>query len=118
MGEDTMKTPVTTTLAAVAFLLVAGSARAEDTSAPRTAKVSYGDLDLSRSGGRAMLQSRIALAVRKVCPEVPHPLRLDDQIFYSECRKAAWDSAAMQVAAVSSGPRLADAAITISGKPH
>jgi len=113
-----MKTPVTTTLAVVTFLLVAGGARAEDPSAPRTAKVSYGDLDLSHAGGRAMLQRRIALAVRKVCPEVPHPLRLDDQIFYSECRKAAWDSAAMQVAGVSAGPKLAEATITISGKPH
>ncbi|HEY9235090.1 MULTISPECIES: UrcA family protein [Phenylobacterium] len=113
-----MKTPITFAMAAIAFLSVTGGARAEYRPALRTATVAYEDLDLSRSGGRAMLERRIALAVRKVCPDIPHPLRLEEQFFYSQCRKAAWDSAASQVAAASTGTQLAKATITLSGKPR
>lgn len=110
-----MKMFVSTIAAGVLFLPAAG-ALAQDL--PRTVTVSYGDLDLSRSGGRDMLERRIALAVRKVCPEVPHPLRLQDQAFHSACQKTAWDGALRQIAAIGAETQLAEATVKVSGKPR
>ena len=107
---------IVSTIAATALLVPGADALAQDLA--RTVKVSYADLDLSRSGGRDMLERRIALAVRKVCPDIPHPLRLQDQAFHSACQKTAWDGALRQVAAIGASTQLADATIKISGKPR
>lgn len=62
--------------------------------------VSYADLDLSRAEGRAMLEHRVGLAVRKVCPTPagPQPLVVADRL--RDCQAQARSSAADQLIAV------------------
>lgn len=73
-------------------------ARAEVHDGP--VSVSYADLDLSRAEGRATLEHRVGLAVRKVCPTPagPQPLVVAERL--RDCQAQARSSAADQLIAV------------------
>lgn len=62
--------------------------------------VSYADLDLSRAEGRAALEHRVGLAVRKVCPAPAGPQQLVVVERLRDCRAQARSSAADQLIAV------------------
>lgn len=63
-------------MTSIVFLSLAASALAEAAAPsetppePRQATVRYGDLDLTRPEGAAMLYRRIAIAARKVCDQI------------------------------------------------
>ncbi|HEX3365233.1 UrcA family protein [Phenylobacterium sp.] len=98
-------------------ILAAGQASAQ-TDAPMKASVSYADLDLSRPTGREALERRIDQAVSKVCADEPSVLELKQTSLYRKCREEAWVGAKQQLAAVYSGARFAQAAITVGPGKH
>lgn len=111
-----MKTIIAIAAATLA-LLTAGQAAAQ-TDAPMRASVSYADLDLSRPTGREALEHRIDQAVSRVCADEPSLLDLKRTSIYRRCRDEAWAGAKQQLAAVYSGARFAQAAITVGPGKH
>jgi len=77
--------------------------------------VSYADLDLSSSGGRATLQARVHAAVDQVCPE-QDARRLEMRGYYEACRAHAEASARDQIAQVMSQGRLAENVVRITAR--
>ena len=72
-------------LTAVALLLTAGAASAQD------ARIAWGDLDLSTAAGADAFDARVETAARKMCRDVRRPgSRISDQSF---CRAAARNEA-------------------------
>ena len=63
-ARTAFSTAATAVLASVCLFAAAGPALAE---APKSVAVSYADLDLSHTAGRATLDSRIQSAARSVC---------------------------------------------------
>lgn len=96
--------------AAALVVTVAGDAAAQ-ADLPRTAAVSYADLDLSRPGGRQVLEQRIQAAISRVCADQPRPLDLDGTHMYQICRRQAWAGAKRQLAEIYRGAELAQASI-------
>ena len=114
-----MKTFIAMTAAAL-IATTAGQAFAQpshDTDAPRVA-VSYGDLNLNSTAGRATMQQRIEAAVTQVCPERPAMLDLSRQSVVRKCRETARGSAERQLASIYSGRNMADATVRVSGAGH
>jgi UrcA family protein len=98
---------------AAALLCGAPLAQAQGFSEPATVRVGYGDLDLSRAGGRAALELRIRQAIERVCPRRPLPSELGHYRLYRECKAATWDGVRPQLAQIYDGRRLADAAVSV-----
>lgn len=97
----------------LALAMSVGAAHAQD-EIP-TAKVSYADLDLSRSGGRDVLERRIGRAIETVCPRRPLPTELAKARSWRTCRELAWTGAQRQLYALYGGARLAESAVQVSG---
>lgn len=76
-------------------------------------RVGYGDLDLSRAGGRAVLEQRIRLAIERVCPRRPSPAELRHYKLYRTCKEATWDGVQQQLAQIYGGRQLADSAVRV-----
>lgn len=77
--------------------------------------VSYADLDLSHSTGRAILEKRVEHAVDTVCAGRPMPAELSQQHQYRVCRDQAWSSARQQLARAYTGEKLAQVSIQVNG---
>jgi UrcA family protein len=103
--------------ATVLVALSAGHAVAQ-TESPARIAVSYADLDLSKTNGRAVLERRVQMAVDRVCPERPLPTELAKQHTYRACRQAAWTGAKQQLASIYGGRQLAAAEVRVSGAPN
>ena len=104
-------------IAAIAALFTGGG-HAFAQAAPEpgaSAMVSYADLDLKTSGGRATLQSRIRGAVEQVCPE-QDLRRLEMRDYYRACRARAEASAKDQLAQVMGQGQLAENAVRITSR--
>lgn len=85
-------------VAALAALLFAGTAQAEETETV-TVVVTYDDLDLTTEAGKAALDSRIDAAVEKVCAKPTTIRDLKAMDAWTECRESAASSAFEQVGA-------------------
>lgn len=92
-------------LAALALTTSALASPSQAADQPRSAHISFSDLDLSREAGRATLTKRVRQATKDVCAlEVPaslHAKRLERR-----CEMVAWDGAADRVAAVTGAASL------------
>lgn len=100
-----MKTFATITLAAFAF--TAALAAPVSAAAPASAKVAYGDLNLSSEKGRAILDRRIERAVANVCGGAARDL--DTKAAIRACKTTAMKSAAKSrdlAVAAYANPRL------------
>jgi UrcA family protein len=96
-----MKT-VAYALAAVAMLTAAGTAEARSRDdGIVTARITIGDLDLSKTAGREALDRRVAAAARELC-EAPSYADPKAQASYRACRREVMESANRQVAMVMS----------------
>jgi UrcA family protein len=80
--------------------------------APKAA-VSFADLDLSRAGGRTVLEHRVETAIDQVCPGRPLPGELRNLQLGHKCREQAWANARRQLAAIYDGRAFAEAAIQV-----
>ena len=83
-------------VAALAVLLLAGTAQAAEPEAVSVV-VSYDDLNLETSAGKAALDARIDAAVDDVCAKPSTMRDLKAMSAWSECRKSAAASAVEQV---------------------
>ena len=104
--------------AAALCTLAAGQAAAQAVADPLKVAVSYADLDLSRGGGRAMLERRVALAVNRVCPARPLPTEIGKMKTFRTCQKTAWAGANQQLATIYGGATLAEASVRVSGNSN
>ena len=98
--------------AALLFTAPLAQAQALFEDAP-TVRVGYGDLDISRAGGRAVLEQRIRQAIERVCPRRPSPAELGHYKLYRTCKEATWDGVQPQLAQIYGGRQLADSAVRI-----
>jgi UrcA family protein len=99
MKEQAMRKSVVTVLAAPAVLwaaAIATPAAAEEA----TVLVNYGDLDLTDPAGVAVLETRIAAAVKEVCNKT-EPRLLRGLAAWEECKAKSLADAMEQVAAVA-----------------
>ncbi|WP_293361767.1 UrcA family protein [Phenylobacterium sp.] len=78
-----------------------------------TVRVGYGDLDLSRAGGRAVLEQRIRQAIDRVCPRRPMPSELSNFKAYRTCLAETWTGVQPQLAQIYNGRQLADSAVRV-----
>lgn len=101
--------------AALLSTLVASQAAAQAEPDQLKVAVSYADLDLSRTGGRTMLERRVALAVNRVCPARPLPTEIGKMKTFRDCRKVAWSGAKQQLAQIYGGATYAQASVRVSG---
>jgi UrcA family protein len=86
-------------IASAALLIsAAGQATAQIELRPSTARVSYADLDLTHPSARALLESRVAVAIKHVCPERPAPALLSAAHAYDVCVETATADARQQLA--------------------
>lgn len=97
--------------AAVAF---SGVAHAQNFDTAPKAAVRYADLDLSHEAGRAALERRVAVAVKRVCPPTPRPIELQKTAAYEACHRTAWAGARQQLAVIYGGSKLAQASIEVA----
>lgn len=99
---------------AAALLCSAPLAQAQSVSEDTpTVRVGYGDLDIARAGGRAVLEQRIRQAIERVCPRRPSPAELEHFKAYKTCKEATWDGVQPQLAQIYGGRQLADSAVRI-----
>jgi UrcA family protein len=104
--------------ATVLCALAASQAGAQTTPDRLKVAVSYADLDLSRSGGRIVLERRVALAVNRVCPARPLPSEIGKMGAFRGCQRTAWAGAERQLAAIYGGGTFAQASVRVSGPPN
>lgn len=78
-----------------------------------TVRVGYGDLDLSRATGRALLEQRVRKAIDQVCPARPLPSELKRFKTYRACRAESWSGVQPQLAQIYSGRQLADSSVRV-----
>lgn len=109
-----MKTLIAVT--AAALFCTTAPALAQSASDAPTTRVSYADLDLSRSNGRDVLERRIGNAIKRVCPTNPLPGELQKGKNHRACQRAAWTGARQQLAAIYDGRQLADAAVVVAAR--
>lgn len=83
-------------LAAAALAAPAAEARSRD-DAVVTARITFGDLDLSQPAGRAALERRVSAAVRQLCP-APSAADPKAQANYRICREDVSESAHQKLA--------------------
>lgn len=84
------------TISSVTLIATAGPVQAAT-----TARVSYADLNLGTSAGRAMMKARVATAARQLCGADDGKRTLQDLRTVSRCRQEVVMSATPQIAAVS-----------------
>ena len=95
-------------------VLFCGAAHAQPQPADSTAKVAYGDLDLSRAADRATLERRITTTIDGLCPQPPAPPELGYYRLFHTCRQSARASVKPQLAAIYGRAQLAEASILVS----
>lgn len=100
-------------IASAALFCTAPLAHAQDPSEAPSLRVSYGDLDLSRAGGRDVLEQRIRHAIDRVCPRRPAPAELGHYRIYRNCKAATWEGVQPQLAQIYGGRQLADSAVRV-----
>jgi UrcA family protein len=84
------------TLSTVTLIAAAGPVNAGT-----TARVSYADLDLGTSAGRAALNARVAQAAKQVCDATAGRRTLQDLKTESRCRQDAVSGAMPMIAAAA-----------------
>ena len=90
-----MRMTIVSGLAALLLVANAIPAAAETVSI----EVPYGDLDLASSTGMATLESRVKVAIKRVCGTPQPDLRdLNDRLDYWRCIKKARAAAAAEIA--------------------
>lgn len=110
-------------IAASAVALAAGSAAAQVTPGQAdvqtdSASVSYRDLDVTRSDGRATLERRVEMAIDRVCGDRPLAVEVRRQAQFSECRSQVAAGARQDLAALYSRQGVATAEQTIRLPKH
>lgn len=95
---------LTAALALAAGPALAQAAQSDD--APRSAAVSYADLNLNTAKGQAILVARIHRAAEAVCGPEPNARDLKQALPYRQCLKQSVDTA---VAAIPAASQLAGA---------
>lgn len=99
--------------ASAALLCTAPAANAQDRTDMPSVRVSYGDLDLDRPNGRAVLEQRVSNAIERVCPRPSLPNQLADHKIYRECKAATWTGVRTQLAQIYNGVQLSDSAVRV-----
>ena len=98
---------------ASATLVAIAASHAAAQSDVRRVTVSYQDLDITRSSGRSVMESRIAAAVSKVCGGAPSTIDLKAVHIYGQCREQAWSGARQQLTMIYGGSQVAQATVTV-----
>jgi UrcA family protein len=101
-----------TALIFAAFVAAYGPAAfAQPVETAPSVRVSFADLDLTHTAGRATLEARVSRAVSHLC-RMPSGYDLVAMSRYRGCRKSAWSSARPQLAAIYDGAHYAARAST------
>jgi UrcA family protein len=92
---------------AIAVMGACETASADQVAKERAISVGYLDLDIGTPNGRATLQRRVDLAVKRVCGQAPSPRQIGRVLDHKACLTGAKAGAQAQVAALFRNMTLA-----------